>query len=57
MKTASDYREQASKARELEKAAPDARMREVIGRMAEAWEDLAAERERQVLEQKVDSPG
>ena len=53
MKTASDYRDQASKARDLAKSAPDARMREVIARLAQTWDDLAAERERQVREQEA----
>jgi hypothetical protein len=53
MKTASDYRDQASKARELARSAPDAKMREVIVRLAETWDDLAAERERQVRQQEA----
>lgn len=48
MKTASEYREQAAKARELARSTPDERMREVIDRMAATWEELAAERERSV---------
>jgi len=54
MKTASDYREQASKARDLARSAPDQRMREAITRMAETWDELAAERERQVRERATD---
>ena len=46
MKTASDYREQAAKARDLARSAPDERMRDVIDRMAQTWDELAADRER-----------
>jgi hypothetical protein len=54
MKTASDYRDQASKARDLARSAPDPRMREAIMRMAETWDELAAERERQLREEAAD---
>lgn len=49
MKTVTEYREQAAKARALAKSAPDVKMRDVIARMAQAWEDLAAERERRLI--------
>lgn len=55
MKTASDYREQAAKARDLAKAAHDDRMREIIERMARTWDELAADRERFVRDASQDS--
>lgn len=50
MKTVSDYRTQAARARKLARSASDERMRGVIEQMAATWEELAAERERSVRE-------
>jgi hypothetical protein len=57
MKTASDHRDKGCQAQDPAKSALGARMRDVIVRMAETWDDLAAEHERQVLEQEAGSLG